>query len=167
MKRGLLLLLILIFVIGCSSNVQVEVAPVREKMMAPAETIEETETVSEVKEISVVAKKFSFNPDSIIVNQGDKVKLLLTSEDVEHGFAISEYGINEKVNKGETKTIEFTADKAGEFEIRCSVVCGSGHSGMKGKLIVNWKCSSRISIYRVRRIHFIEKEKKCLKNTAH
>jgi|SRR3989344_3411599 len=135
MKRGLLLLLILIFIIGCSSKVQVEVAPVKEKMMAPAETIEETE--GQIVEIEVVAKQFSFNPDPIIVNQGDKIRLLLTSEDVEHGFAISEYGINEKVNKGETKIIEFTADKAGEFEIRCSVVCGSGHSGMKGKLIVN------------------------------
>ena len=100
-------------------------------MFFPAYNEEET-----IKEINVVAKQFSFTPDTIIVNKGDKVKLILTSEDVEHGFAISEYGINEKFSKENSALVEFTADKAGEFEIRCSVVCGSGHSGMKGKLIV-------------------------------
>lgn len=135
MKRGLLLFLILIFVMGCSSDVKVEVAPIKEQtIIEPAATQEET---TEVKEINVVAKQFSFEPNQIIVNQGDKVKLSLTTEDVEHGFAISEYGINEKVKQGETTIIEFTADKSGEFEIRCSIVCGSGHSSMKGKLIVN------------------------------
>ena len=158
MKRGLLSLLILVFLIGCSSNVQVEIAPIKEKF---------NEDTGQIVEIEVVAKQFSFNPDPIIVNQGENVRLLLTSEDVEHGFSISEYGINEKIKPDETTTVEFTADKAGEFEIRCSVVCGAGHSGMKGKLIVNWKCGRWIGFYSIRHIHFIEKEKKCLKNTVH
>lgn len=168
MKRGLLLLLILIFAIGCSSNVKVEVAPVKEKIMEPSAIQEETtETVQEVKEINLVAKQFSFNPNPIIVNEGEKVKLILTTEDVEHGFSIIGYGINEKIKPSETTIVEFTADKVGEFDIICSVVCGSGHSGMRGKLIVKWKCNRWFSFHSFRFIHFIEKEKKCLKNTVH
>ena len=125
MKIGLLL--ILIFIIGCTSNVKVEVAPVKEKF---------NEGTDQIVEIEVVAKQFSFNPNPILVNEGENVRLILTTEDVEHGFAVKEYGINEKIMPGETTTVEFTADKTGEFEVRCSVSCGSGHSGMKGKLIV-------------------------------
>ena len=90
----------------------------------------------EFKEFKIVAKQFSFEPESIEVDKGDKVRLIVTSADVPHGFAILEYGINERLNPGEHVTIEFTADKEGTFTAFCSVFCGSGHLGMKGKLIV-------------------------------
>jgi heme/copper-type cytochrome/quinol oxidase subunit 2 len=89
-----------------------------------------------IKELNVVAKKYAFVPAEIRVKQNDIVKITLTSEDVAHGLAIKEYGINVSVNKGETKKIEFLADKKGTFVFRCSVFCGFGHSGMTGKLIV-------------------------------
>ena len=137
MKRGLLLFLILIFVIGCSSNVKVEVAPIQEKIMQPTTQPAPQPETQEVKEINVVAKQFSFEPDPIIVNKGDKVKLMITTQDVEHSFTVPEYGINKKIVPGETAIVEFTADKVGEFEVSCAVFCGSGHNHMKGKLIVN------------------------------
>jgi len=45
--------------------------------------------------------------------------------------------IIETLPAGETKTISFIADQVGEFNFFCSVFCGSGHSDMRGKLIVN------------------------------
>lgn len=143
MKRLILLTLILILLIGCAPKPKLEVAPVaapqptqpETTVQEPQPTVQET-TKEAVKEINVVAKQFSFNPDPIIVNKGDKVKLILTSEDVEHGFAIVEYGINKRFSKENPVIVEFTADKTGEFRIFCSVFCGSGHSSMKGKLIV-------------------------------
>lgn len=141
MKRLILLTLVLILLIGCAPKPRVEVAPIiapQQTIVQPSTTEKEPAKVEEqVKEITVVAKKFSFNPNPIIVNKGDKVKLILRSEDVEHGFAIPEYGINKKMSPDNPSIAEFTADKAGEFEIRCSVFCGSGHSDMRGKLIVN------------------------------
>ncbi len=89
-----------------------------------------------VKEFDITAKQFEFIPSIISVNQGDKVRLNVTSEDVAHGFSISEFNINENLKPGVAKTIEFTADKSGEFTFSCSVYCGTGHSSMKGKLIV-------------------------------
>ena len=89
-----------------------------------------------VKEIKITAKQFAFEPSTIEVNKGDKVKLIVTSVDVPHGISIPEYGINERLNPGTPVTIEFTADKEGTFTAFCSVFCGSGHSNMKGKIIV-------------------------------
>ena len=91
----------------------------------------------EVKEFKMTAKQFAFEPSTIEVNKGDKVRLIVTSTDVPHGIAIPEYGINERLDVGKPVTIEFTADKQGSFTAFCSVFCGSGHSAMKGKIIVH------------------------------
>ena len=90
----------------------------------------------EVREVHLEAYQFSFSPDTIVVNKGDSVKIHATSRDVPHGIFIEEYGINILVKKGAVEEIEFVADKAGEFDIICSVYCGKGHHSMKAKLIV-------------------------------
>lgn len=88
------------------------------------------------REFAMTAKQFVFEPAVIEVNKGDRVKLVVTSTDVPHGISIPEYGINERLDPGRPVTIEFTADKEGTFTTFCSVFCGSGHSNMKGKIIV-------------------------------
>jgi len=90
-----------------------------------------------VKTFNIIAKRFSFEPDEIIVQKGDKIKLIITSLDTAHGLAIPEYDINIIIKVGETVISEFIADKKGEFNFACSVFCGSGHSEMEGRLIVN------------------------------
>ena len=90
----------------------------------------------EVKEFRMTAKQFAFEPSTIGVNKGDKVRLIVTSLDVPHGISIPEYGINERLEPGKPVTVEFTASKSGTFTAFCSVFCGSGHQGMKGKIIV-------------------------------
>jgi len=92
--------------------------------------------LSRIKEFKVITKQYAFVPAEIKVKQNDIVKITLTSEDVAHGLAIKEYGINFSVKKGEVKKIEFLADKKGTFTFRCSVYCGAGHSKMTGKLVV-------------------------------
>lgn len=86
--------------------------------------------------ISLTAKKFQFDPAQIKVNLGDRIIINFTSLDVMHGFAIDEYGINQTAGPGETKQLNFLADKAGTFTFRCSVPCGPGHLDMTGSLIV-------------------------------
>ena len=116
--------------------------PVESNMPVPGENIKETEVIENepaaesVKEFKITAKQFSFTPETIEVNKGDRVRLLVTSTDVPHGIAITEYGINERLDPGKEVKIEFTADKEGTFTAFCSVFCGSGHGGMKGRLIV-------------------------------
>ena len=133
-------LIALIFLVGCShvnkSNTNSDVSS---KFPAPGfEDIEEAIVNTEsIKEISVTAKQWEFDPDPIVVNKGDNVKLNIKSIDVMHGFALPDFGINSRLNPGQTTTVEFTADKIGTFAFFCSVQCGAGHSDMRGTLIVN------------------------------
>ena len=147
MKKIVLLLVLSIFLVSaCTQQKPVERpedlvgqgTPVSQQVPASDEDVEEkvVRPSSEVKEFKITAKQFQFEPSTIEVNKGDKVKLVVTSVDVPHGISIPEYGINERLDPGKPKTIEFTADKEGTFTTFCSVFCGSGHSTMKGKIIV-------------------------------
>lgn len=110
---------------------------VTEETTTETPATEEPAKVQEVKTFNITAKQFEFTPNTISVNEGNKVVVNLTSTDVDHGFAVTEYGISETVTAGETKTIEFTADKKGTFTFKCPVPCGEGHMDMIGNLIVN------------------------------
>ncbi len=88
------------------------------------------------KEFNMIAKQFSFEPSTITVKKGDTVKINLNSIDVDHGIGITEFNVNLKVGKGETKSVEFVADKAGTFTMFCNVFCGADHKDMKGTLLV-------------------------------
>ena len=114
--------------------------PIQAGMPVPGQEDEVEEAVvvsdSEIKEFDMTAKQWEFTPSTITVNEGDTVRLNIKSEDVTHGFAISEFGVNERVLPGETTSVEFIADKKGEYTFFCSVQCGAGHGGMRGKLIV-------------------------------
>ena len=90
-----------------------------------------------VKEFDVNAKKYEFTPALLEVPLNTLLKIHLKAIDKEHGFEIK--GVKDscvKFKPDEPVTIEFYADKAGEFEFACCKVCGMGHSKMKGKLIV-------------------------------
>jgi cytochrome c oxidase subunit II len=89
-----------------------------------------------VHEIQVTLRKYEFNPGSLRVRKGEQVKLVMTAADHDHGFKLDDFNINQKIPKGTTVVVEFTADKAGTFQFRCSSVCGLGHRNMKGTLAV-------------------------------
>ncbi len=92
--------------------------------------------VQAVHEIQVTLRKYEFNPGSLHVRKGERVKLVMTAADHDHGFKLDDFDIDQKIPKGTTVVVEFTADKAGTFQFRCSNVCGIGHRGMKGSLVV-------------------------------
>jgi cytochrome c oxidase subunit 2 len=91
---------------------------------------------SVTKNFTLVAKQFSFEPGIIIVNKGDKVRLTIINQDVEHSFSLPAFNLDVNLPTRETKIVEFTADKVGTFTFRCWVYCGAGHSDMAGQLVV-------------------------------
>jgi cytochrome c oxidase subunit 2 len=93
--------------------------------------------VEDVKTIDVVASRFQFEPATITVAQGDSIRLRLHSADRTHGLAIKAFRVKALIPKtAEAVTVEFVADQAGAFDITCSEHCGSGHTEMKGRLVV-------------------------------
>jgi cytochrome c oxidase subunit II len=89
-----------------------------------------------VHEVQVTSRKYEFSPSSLRVKKGEQVRLIIAALDHDHGFKLDEFHINQKIKRGKTATVEFTADKAGTFSFRCSNFCGLGHRGMKGTLVV-------------------------------
>jgi heme/copper-type cytochrome/quinol oxidase subunit 2 len=86
--------------------------------------------------IYISAKKFSFDPDTINLKLNDKVKIIAKSEDTTHGLSLGDFAVNQEIWPGKRNVIEFTADKKGEFDFKCFLYCGSGHSQMRGKVVV-------------------------------
>jgi len=87
-------------------------------------------------EIQVTAKKYEFSPNVIKAKRGDHVRLVITALDQSHGFKLPAFHIDQKLEKGEAVTVEFTSDRAGTFVFECSHFCGLGHQKMKGQLRV-------------------------------
>ena len=86
--------------------------------------------------INITMKKYEFIPPEVHVKRGQRVVFVVTSADKQHGFHVDAFGINEPVQKGQTAEVEFLSDKTGTFPINCSIICGSGHDDMTGKIIV-------------------------------
>jgi len=87
-------------------------------------------------EIQMTAKKYEFDPGTITAKKGERVKLVITALDKDHGIKIEAFSVDQILKKGVPTNVEFTADKAGEFPFVCSKFCGFGHGKMKGKLVV-------------------------------
>ena len=94
------------------------------------------EVVDGVREIRMEASQFEFDPETIVVYEGETVEIAAVSTDVTHGFGLEEYDIDQVLEPGEEETIRFTAEEPGTYTFRCTVFCGAGHGGMQGELIV-------------------------------
>ena len=90
-----------------------------------------------VQTFDVVAKRFAFEPATLEVRQGDRVRIVITSADGVHGIGIRKFKVNTLIPRGgKPVTVEFTASEAGTFPIVCSEACGDGHADMRGSLVV-------------------------------
>jgi cytochrome c oxidase subunit 2 len=127
MKILTLFVLASVLLAGCTGNASPP---------SPSEDVPATPP-GKLVEITVTAKNWDFTPGVITVKKGDTVRLTLRSIEGTHGFSLPAFGINERLEAGAPpKIVEFLADKTGEFDFRCSVMCGKGHMGQKGKLVV-------------------------------
>jgi plastocyanin len=90
-----------------------------------------------VKEFTIQGFAYGYSPSTIEVNKGDLVKITFVSDDILHNLSIEGYNIaTDSVSKGQSSTIQFTANMAGTFAFYCSIP-GHSDAGMVGKLIVD------------------------------
>ena len=67
------------------------------------------------------------------------VRLTLISQDVIHNFFVPALRAKQDVLPGRPVEMWFEATKPGKYEMPCAELCGFGHSGMNGHLIVHTK----------------------------
>ena len=66
----------------------------------------------------------------LVVPAGKKVRLLITSNDVIHGFYVPQLGVHQYGIPGFVKEAWFSADKPGIYRGQCSQICGKEHAYM-------------------------------------
>ena len=91
----------------------------------------------EEKNFTVVARKYTFAPGRLNVQQNDLVRITLTTEDIPHSFTVDKYRISKRVGPGQSVVFEFRADQPGRFPIYCNLTIDEKCRDMKGELVVN------------------------------
>lgn len=84
-------------------------------------------------ELVIKGTNFKFDQEEYRLKKGVPVKITYQNEEGNHGVMIPALGL--QLDRKNNSTV-VTPDEAGEFEISCSIMCGSGHSAMISKLIV-------------------------------
>jgi heme/copper-type cytochrome/quinol oxidase subunit 2 len=91
------------------------------------------------RHLTVVARKYAFEPTRLEVNLNDLVKVTLSSPDIAHSFTVDAYRIAKRVGGGHTVTFEFRADQAGTFPVYCNLRQDERCRQMHGELVVHAK----------------------------
>jgi cytochrome c oxidase subunit 2 len=100
---------------------------------------------AEALEIFVTGKQWMWraqHPDGqreineLHVPLGRRVKLTMTSEDVIHSYYIPAFRTKTDVVPGRYTVSWFTPTKVGTYHLFCAEYCGTQHSGMIGKVVV-------------------------------
>ena len=74
--------------------------------------------------------------NALVVPVGKRIRLLITSNDVIHGWYVPQLGINQYGIPGFIKDVWFTAESVGTFKGQCSQICGKLHGYMPIAVIV-------------------------------
>ncbi len=72
----------------------------------------------------------------LVVPVGKRVRLIVTSNDVIHGWYVPQLGINQYGIPGFIKDTWFTAEKTGTYRGQCSQICGKLHGYMPISVVV-------------------------------
>jgi heme/copper-type cytochrome/quinol oxidase subunit 2 len=119
--------------------------------LSPPESVRAKSQDTQVVEIT--AKKYEYSTSPVHVKVGTKVQLKITAIDHDHGFKIGtapdDAPSSDKnglifasqqecwqLVKGETTVIEFLPQTPGTYTFKCCHICGLGHKGMKGQIVV-------------------------------
>jgi cytochrome c oxidase subunit 2 len=86
-------------------------------------------------------RQFGTSDDLTLENElnvpvDEVIAISLKSRDVIHSFFVPQLRLKQDAVPGRTIPVWFEATKPGTYEIPCAELCGFGHSGMMGHLIV-------------------------------
>ena len=89
-----------------------------------------------VRVVPVTARAYAYEPDRIVVQAGETVQLMLTSEDERHALRIEAYGIEARFSPGEPTPLTFVAEEPGEYAFFNTLAGGAEGEAMRGTLVI-------------------------------
>lgn len=96
----------------------------------------QTNNANQEQVIKIVARRFAYTPNEIVLKKGQPVVLEFTSIDFVHGFKIPDLNIRADLPPGKVTRIRLTPENAGVYDFLCDNFCGSDHEEMSGRIIV-------------------------------
>ncbi len=122
-----LIIVVIIFVAGFRTYVDMAVPP------------------ANAREIQVTAQKWKwffrypngYEDGDLHVPVHEPVRLVMTSEDVIHSFYVPAFRTQMNVVPGRYTKVWFQATDPGEYDLFCSLYCGTGHSDMIARVVVH------------------------------
>lgn len=83
-----------------------------------------------------IASAWQWSPAEIRVPAGSKVRFLVTTVDVIHGFRIPSTNANAMVIPGQITKVTVEFDEPRRYSLICHEYCGIGHHQMGGTIVV-------------------------------
>jgi cytochrome c oxidase subunit II len=71
---------------------------------------------------------------TLVVPAGERVRLVLTTDNVNHSFYVPNFLFKRDLTAGKTNQFEFQVDIPGEYEGQCAELCGTEHAEMTFKV---------------------------------
>ena len=92
---------------------------------------------AEPRVIEMLAKRFAYEPNEIMLNAGEPVVIAIRSLDFIHGMSIPDLGKRLDLAPGRITRLELQIMAPGVIEFVCDNFCGELHEDMHGRFIVN------------------------------
>jgi heme/copper-type cytochrome/quinol oxidase subunit 2 len=86
--------------------------------------------------IEIKVSRAGFEPARIVLHRGETARLLITSTDGEHCFAVDALRIEKRVTSERPTRLELTPERSGTFPFYCCVETGKQAERERGELVV-------------------------------
>jgi cytochrome c oxidase subunit II len=91
---------------------------------------------AEPRVIELVARRFVYEPNEIVLKAGERVIIAIRSLDFVHGMNIPDLDRRLDLVPGKITRLELQPQTTGEIEFVCDNFCGEGHETMHGRFVV-------------------------------
>ena len=86
--------------------------------------------------VEVRASKRGFEPSRLTLRRGETTRIVLSSADVEHCFAIDALRVEKRIVPGRTTALELTPERTGVFPFHCCLETGEAARTETGEIEV-------------------------------
>lgn len=82
----------------------------------------------------MVASRSGFKPKLLNLRKGEPAKLVLSTSDDEHCFAVDALRIEKRIAPGKATSLDVTPERAGTFQFYCCLE--PDNDALRGKIVV-------------------------------
>lgn len=91
---------------------------------------------AEPRIIGLTARRFTYEPNEIVLKAGEKVVIAIQALDFLHGMNLPDLGMRLDLMPGRVTRLELQPKEPGVIDYLCDNFCGDGHEDMHGRFVV-------------------------------